>query len=284
MHDFNLEEHLKNIDNDGFTIIKKAVDLNVIENVVNDFDNWCKDSDFQPNSFNRVTNFHIYSKNTLDLVTNKYVNLIMEKSFGTKQCVYSSLFFREGTSQHFHVDTPHFYTNPINKYFGVWYALEDIHQNAGPLKYYIKSHKLETLYGYETYNKLYKNKDSISNDENLNCLIDYNKSIENLCQKNNLEKIDETNYKYKIEKGDIIIWHPNLLHGGSDIIDSSLTRYSMVTHNIPVGIPVFNAGEFFRKEPSREYINNTCKFEYIIHNDIHIVNHFAEPRVQRTYL
>ena len=30
--------------------------------------------------------------------------------------------------------------------------------------------------------------------------------------------------------GEIIIWHGNLLHGGSKVLDNSLTRLSQVTH------------------------------------------------------
>jgi ectoine hydroxylase-related dioxygenase (phytanoyl-CoA dioxygenase family) len=76
--------------------------------------------------------------------------------FKKKQVIYSSLFFREGTKQHYHRDTPHFYTNPIDTYYGVWYALEDVNINAGPLKYYIGSHKLECSDGHETFNNLLK--------------------------------------------------------------------------------------------------------------------------------
>ena len=32
------------------------------------------------------------------------------------------------------------------------------------------------------------------------------------------------------KKGDVFIWHANLIHGGSPIKDHSLTRKSMVIH------------------------------------------------------
>lgn len=290
LNDSDIQTHIDNIEENGFTIISKAFSDNLADMIINDFEKWTYNNkcDFKRNTFNRVTGFHMYNNNTLNLVTNPIVDTILGKIFKKPQSIYSSLFFREGTAQHFHRDTPHFYTNPINQYYGVWFALEDIHPNAGPLKYYIKSHKIETIYGYDTCNELFPNKqltnEALTIEENLQCLLHYNKIIEDKCEKFKLIKTDESNYLNKIYKGDIIIWHPNLLHGGSEILDNTLTRYSMVTHNVPKDIPVFNANHFFTQSPTQEYCENTCKFSYIYHNNIPIVNHNSNPQVQKTYI
>jgi ectoine hydroxylase-related dioxygenase (phytanoyl-CoA dioxygenase family) len=246
-------EHINNINDNGFTIIKNGIDTELVNKVIYEFDEWTsnKENNFKKFNKDRVFNFHIYSENTMSLVTNKYVNQIIKSLFNTEQVIYSSLFFREGTAQHFHRDTPHFYTNPIDMYYGVWYSLEDIDVNAGPLKYYIGSHKLEDPSGYKVFNEVYKdveNKDDINIGSDYTCIVEYNNYIEDLSIKNNLMCVDESNYINKINKGDIIIWHPKLLHGGSNIIDKKLTRYSMVTHNIPINTQVFNAKHFFTKE------------------------------------
>ena len=283
-----IEEHIENINNYGFTILKNKIPHELIDCVINEFETWglMTENNFVNHRFNRVTNFHIFSKNTMDIATNKYVNEIISKLFNSQQCVYSSLFFREGTSQHFHRDTPHFYTNPIDMYYGVWYALEDIDANAGPLKYYVNSHKIADPSGYEIFNDVYKNlddKSKIKIGSDFECIIKYNKIVEDECVNKNLICIDNNNYVYKINKGDIIIWHPKLLHGGSDIIDRTLTRYSMVTHNIPINTQVFNASHFFAEKPTEKYLENKLTHEYIIHNNIPIVNHNIPPKVQSTY-
>lgn len=283
----NILDHILNIQNNGFTIIKNGIDIDLVDKVVSDFDYW---SSLEYNNFkkfnkDRVTNFHIYSENTKNLVTNFYVNKILEKIFQKEQVIYSSLFFREGTSQHYHIDTPHFYTNPIDQYYGVWYSLEDINVNAGPLKYYIGSHKLVSYDEHEFFNNFVKNNPNYTNNGNdYSILIEFNKKIENLCKENNLECVDEKNYINKINKGDIIIWHPKLLHGGSDIIDPTLTRYSMVTHNVPIYTPVFNAAHFFAPKPTEQYLENKFTHEYIKHNNINIFNHNSDPRVQKSYI
>jgi ectoine hydroxylase-related dioxygenase (phytanoyl-CoA dioxygenase family) len=283
----NYYEHVNNINENGFTIIKNGVENNLIDRVVCDFDNWVNNTNnnFNKGQHDRVTNFHIYSKNTLDLVTNKHVNEILKIHFNKEQVIYSSLFFREGTSQHYHRDTPHFYTNPIDKYCGIWYSLEDISIDAGPLKYFIGSHKLDDPNGHDVYNSVckLKNLETIEIGKDFDCIIKYNKEIEDLCISKKLIEVNEKNYLYKVKKGDIIIWHPRLLHGGSNINNSTLTRYSMVTHNVPDNTYVFNAKHFFSKNPTSEYINNNLKFDYLLHNNIKIVDHKTPPKVQKNY-
>jgi ectoine hydroxylase-related dioxygenase (phytanoyl-CoA dioxygenase family) len=140
MESLNVDLHVDEINNNGYTIIRNCFSHSLADIIVKEFDNWCKEPNnlFNINQKNRVCNFHTYSENTLDLVINEDVNKIVSSFFNKQQVVYTSLTFREGTEQDFHIDTPHFYTNPINQYCGVWYALEDIHKDAGPLKYYKK--------------------------------------------------------------------------------------------------------------------------------------------------
>ena len=49
-----------------------------------------------------------------------------------------------------------------------------------------------------------------------------------------VEKLTKVkNYERKelyLEKGDVLIWASNLLHGGKVVLDESLTRWSQVTH------------------------------------------------------
>jgi hypothetical protein len=281
----SIENHILNIQQNGFTIIQNGIDIHLVDKVVNDFDYWSalNENGFVKFNQDRVVNFHMYSENTKNLVTNNVVNDILKTIFNKEQAIYTSLFFREGTSQNYHRDTPHFYTNPIDQYYGVWYALEDVNINAGPLKYYIGSHNLEDPRGYDIFNNV---SNSYNADYNIfdRCLFEYNKLIEDLCKENNLLCVDQNNYINKINKGDIIIWHPKLLHGGSDIIDTMLTRYSMVTHNIPINTQVFNAAHFFAPIPTKNYLDNKCAFHYIKHNNINIVNHYSEPHVQKGYL
>ena len=78
-----IEYHVSNIQNNGFTIIKNGIDIDLVDKVVSDFDYWSslEDNNFKKFNKDRVTNFHIYSENTKNLVTNFYVNKILETIF-----------------------------------------------------------------------------------------------------------------------------------------------------------------------------------------------------------
>uniref|UniRef100_UPI0026191979 tetratricopeptide repeat protein n=1 Tax=Pseudomonas sp. TaxID=306 RepID=UPI0026191979 len=52
--------------------------------------------------------------------------------------------------------------------------------------------------------------------------------------------------KLHVSAGDTVIWHPQLPHGGSPIRDKDRTRFSLVMHVTPVGVPVYHQSVFFR--------------------------------------
>ena len=103
---------------------------------------------------------------------------------------------------------------------GVWIALEDIHRDSGCLEYYPSSHIQEPYISAKTIGL--KNKDVISQ-----------KNPQILFESTWDELIKSKNYKKKLfcpKKGDLLIWHANLLHGGSKIKNQLLTRWSQVSH------------------------------------------------------
>ena len=273
-----------NIEKNGYTIVRNGIDIELVNKVVSDFKVWCSNPDNNVKSTkDKIINFHIYNDNTLDLVTNKHTNKILTSLFNEEQVVYSSIFLREGTQQQYTRNTPHFYTNPIDKYYGVFYALEDIDIKSGPLKYYIGSHKLNTVDGHEIFNSLYNETDDVNLNNDYRCFIKYDEKLINNCKELNLIEMNEKNYK-KLYKGDIFIWHPKLVHGGSNILDTSLTQYGMITHNIPKNTAVFDASHYFSKMPTEKYLKNECVFDYINYKNINIVDHKIGPIVQTIFV
>lgn len=180
-----IDQHLLNIHKYGMTIIRNGVNLDLVDKVVEDFDNWSSqvENNFVKFNYEKVCNFHIQTENTMDLVTNIYVDQIISAFFNKEQVIYTSLFFREGTGQGYYRDTPHFYTNPINQYCGAWYALEDIDVDACPFKYCLSSHLIDDISGHNIYNSI--NMENMTFEKhNFNCLITYNKKLEEDCIKN----------------------------------------------------------------------------------------------------
>jgi hypothetical protein len=148
------------------------------------------------------------------IALDNYVLYLLEELFGRRPKPFQTLNFPVGTEQAVHSDSVHFNSEPFGFMCGVWVALEDISHDQGPLVYFPQSHKLPEITSEET------GFDPTS--ENYPRLVLYWE-----------EQIKEKSYQRKlgiIKKGQAIIWHANLLHGGSPQTDKAKTRNSQVTH------------------------------------------------------
>mgnify|MGYP006074760149 FL=1 len=148
------------------------------------------------------------------LARNANIAAALQQLLGRQSLPFQTLNFPIGTRQFTHSDTIHFNSIPSNFMVGVWVALEDVDEDNGPLLYYPGSHKLHEYSmddfdlepGYHNYHK-------------------YEEHIAQLVEKEKLEG------EYGvIKKGDALIWHANLLHGGAPQKDLARSRHSQVTH------------------------------------------------------
>jgi phytanoyl-CoA hydroxylase len=146
---------------------------------------------------------------------------IFEMLLGKRMRLFQSINFLHGSEQRTHSDSIHMTTFPLGNMLAAWIALEDVPATAGPLHYFPKSHRLPYILNNEYGNegnafrigkKTYK--------EYENHIAEH---IEH--QGDALEK-----KIFTARKGDVFIWHANLLHGGEPHLDKSLTRKSMVLH------------------------------------------------------
>ncbi len=154
-----------------------------------------------------------------EIACHKEILDLLRILFGREPFPFQTLNFFKGSSQAIHSDIVHFNSVPSGFMCGVWVALEDIDPNSGPLSYYPQSHRLPILKS-STLNL--KNSD-ISKHPHPQTLFE-SKWSELICENNLNEQ------KFIAKKGDILLWHSNLLHGGSKIQSKDLTRFSQVTH------------------------------------------------------
>src|SRR5687768_5447381 len=130
---------------------------------------------------------------------------------------FQTINFLTGSGQRPHSDSVHMTTYPLGYLIAAWIALEDIHPDSGPLVYYPGSHKLPYLLNNEW------NKDSSFLSLGKQDYTDYEDMVEELIATRQLQKTELI-----AKKGDVLIWHANLIHGGSPIRNTALTRKSMV--------------------------------------------------------
>lgn len=154
-----------------------------------------------------------------DLATKNELTSLLSFILGKKVKLFQSLNFIKGSQQRAHSDTIHMTTFPLGYLIAVWVALEDITMESGPLFYYEGTHKLPYV--------LNNNFDHGGNNFLLGkeSYVKYENAIEAIIKKNNLQK-----KTFLAKKGDIFIWHGNILHGGEKINNPLSTRKSMVLH------------------------------------------------------
>ncbi|WP_162344313.1 phytanoyl-CoA dioxygenase family protein [Cyclobacterium salsum] len=144
---------------------------------------------------------------------------ILEMVLGRPVSLFQSVNFYKGSEDPAHSDFIHMSTYPYGFLIAVWIALEDIDMDNGPLFYYPGSHKLKYI----------MNNDFDHGGNNWMLGKNYKEKYSNKIA----SVLADTDFKIKYftaKKGDVLIWHANLLHGGAKVVNGDRTRKSMVMH------------------------------------------------------
>lgn len=152
------------------------------------------------------------------IAANQVVLDLLSKLYGRRAFPFQTLNFPVGTQQHVHSDSIHFSSAPERFMCGVWLALEDIHEDAGPLVYYPGSHRWPILYN-----------DAIGKVVGTDT-ADFAQPPYEAAWRALIEATGTEPEYFRPRKGQALIWAANLLHGGSRQNDPSRTRWSQVTH------------------------------------------------------
>lgn len=185
----------------------------------------------------RVQDGWLVNRAVRNLATDKRVLDFLNELYQSEVFPFQTLNFPRGSQQDAHSDTFHFNSDPAGFMCGVWIALEDIHPDSGPLKYYPGSQKLP-VFGMA---------DLGGGDADSG----YTSFVART-----LEKSGHKQETALIRRGQAFIWAANLFHGGSPIADSAKTRLSQVTHYYFRGCSYFTpraldqaTGKVFWREP-----------------------------------
>ncbi len=153
-----------------------------------------------------------------DMAANSELVALLAFILGKEIIPFQTINFIHGSQQRAHSDSIHMTTHPQGYMLASWIALEDTDADNGPLLYYPGSHRLPYLM-----NKDYAHKSSfLTVDSNY---TGYENKVEEV-----LTHEDFPMHTLHVKAGSLLIWHANLIHGGSAINDPKRTRKSMVTH------------------------------------------------------
>lgn len=230
----------------GFCVVENSVDSNQIDKAMESFFAWKKrhSADLKPFMRNeialdRIINIHNTLPEFTPLFTENKSLKVQDYLYKSDTALYTSLFFEQGSTQGIHRDIPVFWTLPSYHYFGTWVALEATDKDNGPLIVMAKGHKIPVIDRAALGREFHADPNNIpaNNEEMWNS---YQSKVRSLCAEMGL--VEE---QVHVNKGDTIVWHPLLPHGGAPILNWERTRYSLVVHTTPVGVPVYHQDVFF---------------------------------------
>lgn len=234
----NLEEFIDN----GFTIIQSAVSSELIDQYLIDFEKLLANKDAgllasvpvhgpedkamvaayyadRKSPLTKYLDTFFFSEYAKKLSLNNLAVDFLTAIFEEPPLCFQSLHFERGSTQAIHQDTAYVVVDHPLNLAASWIALEDVQPGSGELAYYPGSYRFaDHLYSGE---HKHFNHERDAHQEHMD-------HLESLHQK--AAQAGLLLQKFRPKKGDMLIWHADLAHGGLPIKNPSLTRRSYVSH------------------------------------------------------
>jgi hypothetical protein len=166
----------------------------------------------------RIQDAWKFDEDVLAIAVNAQVTALLGRLYGRPAFPFQTLNFPVGTQQAAHSDMVHFSSQPEKFMCGVWLAMEDVTEDAGPLFYYPGSHRWPVMSNLLVGRKGFGQQLNSAQDPFAEAWAAIVASQQAECE------------TFLARKGQALIWCANLLHGGSIQTNPCVTRWSQVTH------------------------------------------------------
>ncbi|MCA8955538.1 MAG: phytanoyl-CoA dioxygenase family protein [Planctomycetes bacterium] len=167
----------------------------------------------------RILDFIHHSVAAKRISLHPAVTRVLEHALGDRVVAFQSLNFFYGSQQPIHQDFAYVPGRPRARLVASWVALEDIHPDSGPLVYIPGSHRLRK---FDWADGPFKVPGTKRNE------IEFEAHILREAERAGLQR-----QVFCPKKGDALLWHSALAHGGSPVADPKRTRKAYVTHYAP---------------------------------------------------
>lgn len=157
----------------------------------------------------------------------RWMRLLLDREPKVLQTIAS----HKGSQQPAHSDSIHMTTYPLGYLAAAWVAFEDIHPNSGPLVYFPGSHRLPYVFSKD----VAITETELKRDGYASYQEKYEPRIRELIETHRLEP-----HYFHARKGDTLIWHANLVHGGAPRNNIRLSRRAVVCHFFAKGAFVYH--------------------------------------------
>lgn len=167
----------------------------------------------------RIHDLHSHSATALDLYLDERVHDTARIILGGDAVAIQSLYFQFGSEQILHRDPVVVPTGAPLRLLAAWIALEDIHPDSGALVYIPGSHRLPY---YEFAPGVYEYDGRVMGAAEVAAATAFD---DEQARSRGLEP-----QLFTPHRGQALIWHASLRHGGSPVRDPARTRKSFVVH------------------------------------------------------
>jgi hypothetical protein len=150
---------------------------------------------------------------------------------GVEALPFQTIAGHKGSEQRAHSDAIHMTTYPLGYLAASWTAFEDIAPDSGPLVYYPGSHRLPYVFADHVgiSHQAFRERGYVEYHER------YEPRIAQLLDEHRLEP-----YHFAARKGDVLLWHGNLIHGGSPRQRPDSSRRALVCHYFARGCVTYH--------------------------------------------
>lgn len=210
---------VKNFEKEGYLILKNYLSPETADKINTEIDKLMADGTIKFRYGGKLMFVIHHSEVIRNIGNDKNLLEFLSVLMDGQAKLFQSINFINGSQQKTHSDSIHMTTYPLGGLLGVWIALEDIDENNGALHYIPGSHKLP----------YFLNSDYDNEGDRMRIGKKSYKAYEEFLE----EKVKELGLKkevFRAKKGDLLIWHANILHGGEPHLDKSRTRKSLVYH------------------------------------------------------
>ncbi|MFZ0408007.1 MAG: phytanoyl-CoA dioxygenase family protein [Cyanobium sp.] len=144
---------------------------------------------------------------------------LLRHVYGREPYAFQTLNFAVGSEQPYHSDAVHFHSLPRGFMCGVWIPLDDVEPDSGPLIYFPGSHRLD----YHSAASLGLSPEQVAAEPHPQ------RFFEPVWQRDvDLHGLQLEQFLPR--RGQVLIWHANLLHGGAPVQNRQARRWSQVVH------------------------------------------------------
>jgi len=202
----------------GFTIMDYVIDRSTIDQFRREYESAIDNGTL---SYQRGTSQRIQQAHNLPagrkIWLDKRVLSFLGEWFRDEPCACQTLLYIHGSTQHAHQDTIHLSPYPAGFMCGVWVALQDIEPDSGELFVLPGSHRTPRV--------MTRDVDLPKVTEDYSAYKKLNTRIDELIAANSYQAVP-----YRPKAGQILVWHENLIHGGSPRVNADRERHSIVSH------------------------------------------------------